>query len=244
VLLSAQANAWFYMSWMIANFLFVVPGALTMVLHAINSAQQSALRYKARVTLGLSFAVGVAVNIVLLVAAPLVLSLFGHTYAQEASWTLRILALGAFPLIIKNHYISICRIHDRITQAMMGMAPGGLLELGLAILGAHLWGLAGLSAGWVGAMCIESLFMAPTVYRAVFAPLPASKSEGSPSLWENEVAASPRGMRPPAWEYNAAKSVRTQADSAAPIWSRDANAGQRSLRPIRLEPAPTPKTRF
>jgi O-antigen/teichoic acid export membrane protein len=231
VVLSAQANAWFYMSWMIANFLFVVPGALTMVLHAINSAQQSALRYKARVTLGLSFAVSIAVNGVLLIGAPLVLNLFGHTYAQQAAWALRILALGAFPLVIKNHYISICRIHDRITQAMIGMAPGGLLELGLAALGAHLSGLAGLSAGWVGAMCIESLFMAPTVYRAVFGPLQDSPSSEHPDRFTDALWLSSR------------ETFYLIDTAPLPVIGPDLlpkiphhTAGPRSLRPTRLEP--------
>jgi O-antigen/teichoic acid export membrane protein len=258
VLLSAQANAWFYMSWMIANFLFVVPGALTMVLHAINSAQQATLRYKARVTLGLSFVVGIAVNVVLLIGAPLVLSLFGHTYAQEASWTLRILALGAFPLIIKNHYISICRIHDRITQAMIGMAPGGLLELGLAILGAHLDGLAGLSAGWVGAMCIEAFFMLPTVYKAVFAPLPVQQQNIKVSghherfMETLRFTGKPTDTAPlPAFnsELLITKPCAEEvSDEAGRDWTplpharenRYYNTGQRSLRPTRLEPAPYP----
>jgi O-antigen/teichoic acid export membrane protein len=256
VLLSAQANAWFYMSWMIANFLFVVPGALTMVLHAINSAQQSMLRYKARVTLGFSFAVGVAVNVILLVSAPLVLSLFGHTYAQEASWTLRILALGVFPLSIKNHYISICRIHDRITQAMIGMAPGGLLELGLATLGAHLDGLTGLSAGWVGAMCIESLFMSPTVYKAIFAPLPVQqqpiKVSGQPGTFMDTLRFTirPTDTAPlPAFNSDLLITKRRGEEvskEAERDWmplprereNRYYSTGQRSLRPTRLEPAP------
>jgi O-antigen/teichoic acid export membrane protein len=231
VVLSAQANAWFYMSWMIANFLFVVPGALTMVLHAINSAQQNTLRYKARVTLGLSFAVSIAVNGVLLLGAPLVLNLFGHTYALQAAWALRILALGAFPLVIKNHYIAICRIHDRITQAMIGMAPGGLLELGLAALGAHLSGLAGLSAGWVSAMCIESLFMAPTVYRAVFGPLQDRQSSEHPERFIDPLWLSTR------------ETFYLMDTAPLPVIGPDLlrktpyhTAKQRSLRPTRLEP--------
>ncbi len=231
VALSAQANAWFYMSWMIANFLFVVPGALTMVLHAINSAQQSMLRYKARVTLGLSFAVCIVVNGVLLVGAPLVLNLFGHTYAQQATWALRILALGAFPLIIKNHYISICRIHDRITQAMVGMAPGGLLELGLAALGAHLGGLAGLSAGWVSAMCIESFFMAPTVYKAVFGPLQNNEISGHPDRFTDALWLSTRETFY-LMDTAPLPVIRPNALPKTPSH----NARQRSLRPTRLEP--------
>ncbi|MFL5654293.1 MAG: lipopolysaccharide biosynthesis protein [Ktedonobacteraceae bacterium] len=166
-LLSATMNAWFYVSWMIASFVFVVPGALTAVLHAINSAQQSMLAHKARATISLALVTSVLANCVLQFDTQQVLSLFGHTYAEQATWTLRILALGAFPLIIKNHYISICRIQDRIARAMLSMAPGSLLELCAAVLGARLGGLSGLSLGWIIAISIESIFMFRTVYQAI-----------------------------------------------------------------------------
>jgi O-antigen/teichoic acid export membrane protein len=164
-MLSAKMNAWFYVAWMIACFVFVVPNSLTTVLHAMNSAKPTALGHKMRITMGIAVATCVIVNIVLQLATKQVLGLFGHTYADQATWCLRILSLAAFPLIIKNHYVSICRIQDRITQAMLGMVPGGLLELGAAALGAHFAGLTGLSLGWLCAICLESLFMLPAVYK-------------------------------------------------------------------------------
>ncbi|HEY4382993.1 MAG TPA: hypothetical protein VGN34_00765, partial [Ktedonobacteraceae bacterium] len=177
VILSAQANAWFYVAWMVANFVFVVPGSLTMVLHAVNSAQQATLKNRARMTLSLAFVISSAAICVLLFGAKLVLNFFGSAYATEAAWTLQVLGVGALPLVIKNHYISICRIYDRITEALIGMIPAGLLELGGAALGAHIAGLVGLSLGWVGAMAIESIFMAPTLYKVVFAKLPSEPQE-------------------------------------------------------------------
>ena len=176
VVLSAKMNAWFYVSWMIVSFVFIVPGALTTVLHAMNSAQPSTLARKARVTIGLAVVTGLLANLVLQSATKQVLGLFGSAYADQAAWCLRILVLAAFPLIIKNHYISICRIQDRIPAAMLSMLPGGVLELVSAGLGAHYSGLSGLSIGWVLAICVESLFMARTVYRAVWSV------EGSPVL--------------------------------------------------------------
>lgn len=164
-LLSAKMNAWFYVAWMIAGFVFVIPGALTTVLHAMNSAHTEALGQKIRVTIGLAVLSAILVNLYVQVAPQQLLSTFGHSYAEQASWCLRILVFGAFPQIIKNHYISICRIHDRIGRAMISMAPGGLLEICAAAAGAKLGGLNGLSLGWIGALCIEALFMLPAIYR-------------------------------------------------------------------------------
>jgi len=169
VLLSAETNAWFYISWKIVGFVFIVPAALANVLQAMGSAQPSTLAHKARVTIGMAFAVSVLTICVLQFAAGQVLNLFGSSYAAQASWCLRILLLALFPIVVHEHYLSICRIHSRIGQALLRIIPGALLELGGAALGAHLMGLVGLCIGWVAANYIESIFMFSTVYKAVWA---------------------------------------------------------------------------
>jgi O-antigen/teichoic acid export membrane protein len=165
MLLSTRANAWFYVSWMIASFVFVVPIALTNVLHAMNSANPSSLSQKIRATMGIAVITCILSNLVLQFGTKQVLGLFGQTYADQASWALRILALCSFPLIIRYHYMSICRIQDRIVHAMFSMIPGTLLELVAAVLGAHFAGLAGMTLGWLSVLCMEALFMSPTIAR-------------------------------------------------------------------------------
>jgi hypothetical protein len=62
--------------------------------------------------------------------------------------------------------VTICRIQGRITSVTLFMLVGGLLELILSALGAHVGGLTGLSLGWVTGVCLEAVLMASTVYRA------------------------------------------------------------------------------
>jgi hypothetical protein len=226
VLLSVQANAWFYVAWMVANTVFVVPGALTMVLHAVNSAQQASLRQRARVTLSLAFGIsGIAICLVFF-GAHLLLTLFGRAYADEASWTLRILALGALPNVVKNHYVSICRIYDRILQALGTMVISCVLELVGAALGAHFAGLVGLSLGWVGALAIETFYMSPTIYRVVFARLPATPQEvDADAVWIMETALLPAlgsgySGTEPVWLMNTAlqAAIGQPARETKPLW--------------------------
>lgn len=165
VLLSATVNASFYAAWMIASFVFVVPVALTTVLYAVGAADPTELARKTRFTLKLSVLAGVLACGVLMVSAHHILNLFGSSYASQADFSLRILALGVFPMILKVHYVAISRVHERIAQAAALMAVGGSLELLFAALGASIAGLSGLSVGWVVAVCIEAVFMFPTVYR-------------------------------------------------------------------------------
>lgn len=151
VLLSPAMNAWFYVSSMLANFVFSIAASLTTVLHATNAAQTTTLSQKTRLTVGISALTGVITSGVLVLAANLVLSFFGHSYAANAAWPLRILALAAFPLIIKNHHIAIRRIKDEITNSMLPIILGSILELILATLGACLGG-SSLSHGWLVAL--------------------------------------------------------------------------------------------
>jgi Na+-driven multidrug efflux pump len=126
------------------------------------------LAHKARVTIGIAFAASILTICVLQFAAEQVLGLFGGSYAAQASWCLRILLLALFPIVIHEHYFSICRIHSQIGQALLRMIPGALLEVIAAALGAHLMGLVGLCVGWVAANYIEAIFMFRTVYKTIW----------------------------------------------------------------------------
>lgn len=168
IVLSATTNAWFYVAWMLSGLVFIASYALTTVLYAINASQSEELSRKIRLTLGLSLLTAIIGNVLFQFGATQILNIFGHNYAEQAAWSLRILSLGAFPTIIKNHYIAVGRIHNRMTRVVLPVAIGSILELGAAALGARLNGLVGLSLGWVIAICIEAVFMFPPVYRAAF----------------------------------------------------------------------------
>lgn len=165
-LLSSSANASFYTAWMIAAFVFVAPNALTTMLYVVGSADPAALPRKIRQTLKLSLLAGAGGSLFLLIFAGVILKLFGRTYADEAVWCLRILALGVFPLTIRVHYIAIRRIEGSILSTAKLMALGGGLELLLAAAGGSIGGLTGLSVGWVAAVCVEAALTALPVYHA------------------------------------------------------------------------------
>jgi O-antigen/teichoic acid export membrane protein len=165
-LLSAEANAAFYIAWMIATLLFDMPGALTTVLYAIGAKDPGSSKEKTRFTLRLSFLIGALASVVLLVAAGPVLGLFGSTYAEMGTWSLRILTIGFFPIVIKSHYVAICRIHGRLARAALIMGIGAILEIVLAALGAIIGGMVGLTIGWVVAVCVEAMITIRTVYHA------------------------------------------------------------------------------
>lgn len=164
-LLSAQANANFYIAWMIGSFAFMVPVSLSSVLFAVGSGDAERLADRYRLSVGLSLALGVVANLVVLAIGGAVLGLFGHSYELGALSTLRILTLGVFPETVKTHFLSIVRVERRISATMPLVIGGMALELAGAVAGALLGGLSAVAAGWLIAVCVEASVMSPTVLR-------------------------------------------------------------------------------
>lgn len=165
-MLSAKVNAWYYVAGSIGSITSVIPVALVLAGYTAGCAEPGELAHKLRLTLGLGFVSCVLTNLVLQLFARQTLALFGQSYAEHAVWSLRIFAVGAFPLVIKNHYIVLYRIWGRVAYAILPVTAGILLELGAIVLGARLDGLLGLSLGWIIAVYVEAACMFRTVYKA------------------------------------------------------------------------------
>lgn len=174
-LISADANASFFVAWMIAGFISMVPVSLGTVLYAVASADPSRLTEQLRLTFAISFGVGLAANLFLWPAADPVLGVFGPEYAEQAATPLHILALGVFPLTIKTAYVALMRVGRRTAAALPVAILGTLLEVGGAAVGALATGdLSGVAWGWLAGVFVEVLLMAPPVLRGLRVSEPAA----------------------------------------------------------------------
>ncbi|MFT3894565.1 MAG: hypothetical protein QM730_23295 [Anaerolineales bacterium] len=165
LLLTPEANASFYIAWLIATSFFVIPSALSQTLYAVSAADSSMLAQKLRFTLRTSFLGVISGGVLILVLAKFVLGFFNASYAATATVSLRILVLAALPVVIRVHYVTIHQVKRRIKHAAQTFFWMALLELLLAIIGGKFAGLPGLSIGWVLAMYIEGIWMFSMVYR-------------------------------------------------------------------------------
>jgi len=164
IVLSANANAKFYIAWLITSVLFAIPTNLTVMLYALGSADSNVILAKTPFTLRISFLVGIFANIVIWLGAYLILSLFGADYTA-AEWPLRILCLAIFPWTIRAHYVAIVRAYRQTKRATILMLLGAGLELVFATVGGIFNGLIGVSIGWLIAVTIQALIVLPAVYR-------------------------------------------------------------------------------
>ncbi len=164
IILSATQNAWFYVAFMLANFVYVASRSLATVLFAVRSPKPHEMARKMRLTVGTAMGFNLFAVAMLSLGSRQVLSIFNPGYAQHASASLALLCLGAFPITIKDHYVAIARVEQRMKEVLLPIALSALLELTGAAVGAYFFGLAGISAGFVLALCIEALFQMHAVY--------------------------------------------------------------------------------
>lgn len=186
-ILSPAANASFYIAYMITGFMFFVPLSLSTVLYAVGSGESKLLADRFRLTVYVSLGFGVVSNLTLLFLAKPLLSIFGASYASEATGTLRILALDIFPSTFLSHYVALRRIQRRLATALPVIWGGALLQVGGGIAGAYLGGLEGVAIGWVAGATLEAMVMAPEVIRALKASDIEVVDEGGPGREEAEA---------------------------------------------------------
>ena len=166
VVVSAQANAAFYVAWMITSFLTAVPWHLSTVLFAVAAADPDKVPPKLRFSLKLSLYIGVPAMLALCLGARFALGFFGPSYAREATFTLCLLALAYIPTLPKNFYIAVARAKGYVSQAAILLTAFAVLEMGGVIVGGRYDGLRGVAIAIFAATLIEGIVTTPAVLRS------------------------------------------------------------------------------
>ena len=165
--LSAADGGAFYVAWTVVIVAVLLPFHFTTALYAASAADPRGLAAKLRFSLRISLLAGLAgVPLVIACAHPL-LRLFGAGYAARAAVPLELLIMGYFGSVLKNHYIALCRISGRITQAGIYATVSTVVRLGAAVAGALSGGLVGLSIALLLVMTAEGVVVIPPVRAAL-----------------------------------------------------------------------------
>ena len=190
-LMSAAIGGAFYVAWSISTLMTLVPTHLTTALYAVGAADTRGLTAKVRFTMRTCMLGGlVGVPLVIVCAHPM-LRLFGSAYANRATLSLQLLALGYFGSVLKAHYIALSRIFDRITQAAVYATAGTVARFAAAAAGAMLGGLAGLSLALAAVMSVEGLVVSPMVWAALRGRMPERPASDRPRRGAGKRRSSP-----------------------------------------------------
>jgi hypothetical protein len=166
--LSARENAQFYLAWLMAGFLGMIPYSLAAVLPAVAGGGSAERQMKVWQSLQWSL-IGCAVGAagLVLLARPL-LSVFGSAYVATVP-ALQLLTLTAFPVIVKAHYVAVGRLENRLIRVAGVIAVSGLTELTAVWVGGRVSGLTGMAAGLLTAYVLGAAWMLPAVLRSATA---------------------------------------------------------------------------
>lgn len=163
-LISSAAAGYFYISWMIASFQFVIPASLTLALFAVTAGKRSP-QTQLRFSLAVATVAGLGSYLVLFAIGPVVLAVLGAAYRANGSTAMLVFGLGVFPLVVRDHFVAIVRVHDALWSGLPLLVIGGTIELGLSAVGAATDGLNGLAVGWLIAVVAQAMLLGPAVFR-------------------------------------------------------------------------------
>ena len=177
--LSARADAFFYLTWLLTGVLLVVSAAVADSLFAEGAHQPAAIRGRALFALKLVAGIVVPLMIVFFVAGGLLLSIFGPSYSAHALDLLYVLVLAAIPDALTNLYVALLRLQSRFVVASTLNLGMGLGTVVLSWLLLPIFGITGAGIAWLAMQLAGCLFCLADLLRRPLRP-PSALSTNLP----------------------------------------------------------------
>jgi O-antigen/teichoic acid export membrane protein len=145
----AAATAYFSLGWVIAFPIYFAPASVgsSLVVHAVREPEMLGEYARKAFVQGCRIVVPTAAGLVL--AAPFLLRLLGHEYAEQSVTVLRLVALAGIPNVVNVLYISVARIERRMSRVVVALTSQCAITLGLAVPLLHLYGITGVGIAWL-----------------------------------------------------------------------------------------------
>ncbi|MFZ5633034.1 MAG: lipopolysaccharide biosynthesis protein [Bacillota bacterium] len=161
--LGPEKNAYFYIAWMMAMVLSVIPGGLAQSLLTEGSYNEQKLGRNVRRSLALAFTTSVPAVGLTIILSGWLLKFFGPGYAEHGSAVVRFLALSIIPQSVNTCFITINQVRKEMHLIIAQTTIMAAISLGLGYWLLTRLGLPGLGMAYTLANLIVAL--------AVFYPL-------------------------------------------------------------------------
>lgn len=172
----AEASARFYIVWVISTAMQLIPPQMvtSLVVDTARDPDTFAVQGR-RMLLGI-LRILVPLVALLVVTAPLVLSLFGGAYAAEAT-LLRLLALSSIPFTVISLYIGFARVATQARRLVVVEAVVAVMLLGLTQVLLPQLGLVGVGYAFLVTYSLVAAILLGTGLRPLLRPSisPASR---------------------------------------------------------------------
>lgn len=148
-MLSPVENARWYVVWMMAWVVFLVPISIGQNLFAEIAENPDEFRQPFLLSMRNSLIGGGIAAVLVILFAKLILSLMGEAYAIAGATPLRILTMAILPITINQLYYSVCRGTQRLREATVTALVSGAIGIAAATYAGMSYGLNGMAVGWL-----------------------------------------------------------------------------------------------
>jgi len=147
-LLGAETNAHFYISWMIASFLFALPNAISTMTMAFMANRADSHGKQFWQIMGVTLISMIPATVGAILLAPYLLALFGQSYVIAGYYLLILLLASALPYTFNIFVIVKYQIEGQLHE--MIFISGFIMGLSLLLIGwfGFQYGLVGIGLGW------------------------------------------------------------------------------------------------
>jgi O-antigen/teichoic acid export membrane protein len=146
-----EANAYFYVAWVMRGAFDVALTGAAMSLTVEGARRQERLGALTRALTRRVVVLAVPLIAVLLVAAPVILAIYGPSYAAHSTTLLRLLALSMLPRIVIVIWISVMRVRRTLGRILAVESVLSILVVGLSAALVDRYGI--VSLGVIQLLC-------------------------------------------------------------------------------------------
>jgi O-antigen/teichoic acid export membrane protein len=166
-LLGAEANAAFYVAYVVVSTLDLVAVNLSTSLVIESSHEEARLAEYTRRVLRRTGALVLVAVAFLVVAASQLPVVFGHHYSGDASTLLRLLALGSLPRVVGIVYMGAMRVERRVGRVVAVQGATSLIVVTLTLVLGPVLGIRGVGIAWAAGHGAVAIALLPWLRRTL-----------------------------------------------------------------------------
>ncbi|MDQ3897386.1 MAG: hypothetical protein M3326_09135 [Actinomycetota bacterium] len=174
--LGGDANAYFYIAFVIAGAVRAVAQSMSTSLVVEGAHHESRLASLARLSVVRYVKYALPATAVLVVGAPLLLLPFGPAYVDRGTTLLRLLLVATVPQAATALYLGVERVRARVSRVLAVEAAIVVLVTVGAMAGMHGYGLNGVGVAWLAAQSAVAAVAVPALARALRVPVPVPET--------------------------------------------------------------------
>lgn len=193
----ARSGAYFYIAWTIAYSLYFISLNMATSLMVEGAARRATVADATRRMLRLLVGLQTLLMVVVIIDAPLILSIFNPVYASEAATLLRLLALAVLPHGVNSIYLALARVQRQVGRIILVQATLATLSLAASVPLLGSVGIAGVGIAWLVAQSAVAAFLFTTQLLPVWRRPLAVGAEDLTALAPERAAAGQPGPLPP-----------------------------------------------